>query len=96
MVTFCSAESESHGGLVSASYGEDDVSRVEEADEKPSENEDSDEDSTRNSVSFHHIFFSVGFFYCQTITSTWNPIPQNYPSHFYRTFFIIIFLTRGD
>ncbi|KAG1972037.1 SAP30-binding protein [Pimephales promelas] len=42
-------ESESHGGLVSASYGEDDLSRVEEAEEKPSENEDSDEDSTRNS-----------------------------------------------
>nr|AAH48030.1 SAP30 binding protein [Danio rerio]AAI64075.1 Sap30bp protein [Danio rerio] len=36
-------------GLVSASYGEDEVSRVEEAYEKPSENEDSDEDSTRNS-----------------------------------------------
>lgn len=43
--------SESHGGLVSASYGQDDVSRVEEGDEKVSENEDSD-DSTRNSVSF--------------------------------------------
>ncbi|KAA0714180.1 SAP30-binding protein [Triplophysa tibetana] len=40
--------SESHGGLVSASYGQDDVSRVEEGDEKVSENEDSD-DSTRNS-----------------------------------------------
>ncbi|XP_051964143.1 SAP30-binding protein-like [Xyrauchen texanus] len=38
----------SHGGLVSASYGVDDVSRVEEADEKGSENEDSD-DSARNS-----------------------------------------------
>ncbi|KAK2898320.1 hypothetical protein QQF64_032497 [Cirrhinus molitorella] len=42
-------DQESHGGLVSAGYGEDDVSRVEEADEKPSENEDSDDDSTRNS-----------------------------------------------
>uniref|UniRef100_A0A8C2FZL8 SAP30-binding protein n=2 Tax=Cyprinus carpio TaxID=7962 RepID=A0A8C2FZL8_CYPCA len=42
-------DQESHGGLVSAAYGEDDVSRVEEADEKPSENEDSDDDSTRNS-----------------------------------------------
>ncbi|XP_026067189.1 SAP30-binding protein-like isoform X2 [Carassius auratus] len=42
-------DQDSHGGLVSASYGEDDVSRVEEADEKPSENEDSDDDSTRNS-----------------------------------------------
>ncbi|ROI46627.1 SAP30-binding protein [Anabarilius grahami] len=42
-------EAEAHGGLVSASYGVDDVSRVEEAEEKPSENEDSDEDSTRNS-----------------------------------------------
>ncbi|XP_051508924.1 SAP30-binding protein-like isoform X1 [Myxocyprinus asiaticus] len=41
-------ESESHGGLVSASYGVDDVSRVEEEDEKGSENEDSD-DSARNS-----------------------------------------------
>lgn len=41
-------DQESHGGLVSASYGEDDVSRVEEGDEKGSENEDSD-DSTRNS-----------------------------------------------
>ncbi|XP_051524190.1 SAP30-binding protein isoform X1 [Myxocyprinus asiaticus] len=41
-------ESESHGGLVSASYGVDDVIRLEEADEKGSENEDSD-DSTRNS-----------------------------------------------
>jgi len=81
MVTFCSAESESHGGLVSASYGEDDLSRVEEAEEKPSENEDSDEDSTRNSVSFHHIFFSVGFF-CQTITFTWNNFPQNDPSQY--------------
>ncbi|XP_016146004.1 SAP30-binding protein-like [Sinocyclocheilus grahami] len=39
----------SHGGLVWAGYGEEDVSRVEEADEKPSENEDSDDDSTRNS-----------------------------------------------
>ncbi|KTF82483.1 hypothetical protein cypCar_00015029 [Cyprinus carpio] len=42
-------DQESHGGLVWAGYGEDDVSRVEEADEKPSENEDSDDDSTRNS-----------------------------------------------
>ncbi|XP_050972832.1 SAP30-binding protein isoform X2 [Labeo rohita] len=42
-------DQESHGGLVSAGYGDDDVSRVEEADEKPSENEDSDDDSTRNS-----------------------------------------------
>ncbi|XP_073675966.1 SAP30-binding protein-like [Garra rufa] len=42
-------DQESHGGLVSASYGDDDVSRVEEPDEKPSENEDSDDDSTRNS-----------------------------------------------
>lgn len=42
--------SEAHGGLVSASYGEDDISRVEEGNEKVSENEDSD-DSTRNSVS---------------------------------------------
>nr|XP_055023586.1 SAP30-binding protein [Misgurnus anguillicaudatus] len=40
--------SDSHTGLVSASYGDDDVSRVEEADEKESENEDSD-DSTKNS-----------------------------------------------
>ncbi|XP_016095991.1 SAP30-binding protein-like [Sinocyclocheilus grahami] len=40
---------QSHGGLVSAGYREDEVSRVEEADEKPSENEDSDDDSTRNS-----------------------------------------------
>uniref|UniRef100_A0A8C2FW70 SAP30-binding protein n=1 Tax=Cyprinus carpio TaxID=7962 RepID=A0A8C2FW70_CYPCA len=48
-------DQESHGGLVSAAYGEDDVSRVEEADEKPSENEDSDDDSTRNSVSLNHI-----------------------------------------
>lgn len=38
---------------MSASYGEDDVSRVEEGDEKGSENEDSDE-STRNSVSFFY------------------------------------------
>ncbi|XP_016390048.1 SAP30-binding protein isoform X4 [Sinocyclocheilus rhinocerous] len=42
-------DQESHGGLVWAGYGEEDVSRVEEADEKPSENEDSDDDSTRNS-----------------------------------------------
>ncbi|XP_058641188.1 SAP30-binding protein isoform X4 [Onychostoma macrolepis] len=42
-------DQESHGGLVSAAYGDDDVSRVEEPDEKPSENEDSDDDSTRNS-----------------------------------------------
>ncbi|XP_026125303.1 SAP30-binding protein isoform X2 [Carassius auratus] len=42
-------DQESHGGLVWAGYGEDDVSRVEEADEKPSGNEDSDDDSTRNS-----------------------------------------------
>ncbi|XP_043103899.1 SAP30-binding protein isoform X2 [Puntigrus tetrazona] len=42
-------DQESHGGLVSSGYGEDDVSRVEEAEEKPSENEDSDDDSTRNS-----------------------------------------------
>uniref|UniRef100_A0A673MEE9 SAP30-binding protein-like n=1 Tax=Sinocyclocheilus rhinocerous TaxID=307959 RepID=A0A673MEE9_9TELE len=45
----CACLSDSHGGLVSAGYGEDEVSRVEEADEKPSENEDSDDDSTRNS-----------------------------------------------
>uniref|UniRef100_A0A8C1KC20 SAP30-binding protein-like n=1 Tax=Cyprinus carpio TaxID=7962 RepID=A0A8C1KC20_CYPCA len=49
-------DQESHGGLVWAGYGEDDVSRVEEADEKPSENEDSDDDSTRNSVSLNHNF----------------------------------------
>uniref|UniRef100_A0A671PNS7 SAP30 binding protein n=1 Tax=Sinocyclocheilus anshuiensis TaxID=1608454 RepID=A0A671PNS7_9TELE len=42
-------DQESHGGLVWAGYGEDEVSRVEEADEKPSDNEDSDDDSTRNS-----------------------------------------------
>ncbi|XP_059360040.1 SAP30-binding protein isoform X4 [Carassius carassius] len=42
-------DQESHGGLVWAGYGEEDVSRVEEADEKPSGNEDSDGDSTRNS-----------------------------------------------
>lgn len=44
-----------------AGYGEDDVSRVEEADEKPSENEDSDDDSTRNSVSLNHNFQFRGF-----------------------------------
>uniref|UniRef100_A0A8C2G0A8 SAP30-binding protein n=1 Tax=Cyprinus carpio TaxID=7962 RepID=A0A8C2G0A8_CYPCA len=54
-------DQESHGGLVSAAYGEDDVSRVEEADEKPSENEDSDDDSTRNSVSLNHIIQFRGF-----------------------------------
>ncbi|TRY64976.1 hypothetical protein DNTS_024647 [Danionella cerebrum] len=42
-------DQESHGGLVSASYGDYDVSRVEEAEEKPSENEDSDDESSRNS-----------------------------------------------
>uniref|UniRef100_A0A8C1MF46 Uncharacterized protein n=1 Tax=Cyprinus carpio TaxID=7962 RepID=A0A8C1MF46_CYPCA len=54
-------DQESHGGLVSAAYGEDDVSRVEEADEKPSENEDSDDDSTRNSVSLNHTIQFRGF-----------------------------------
>lgn len=58
---FCARLSESHGGLVSAAYGEDDVSRVEEPDEKPSENEDSDDDSTRNSVSINHNFQFRGF-----------------------------------
>lgn len=57
----CACLSESHGGLVSAAYGEDDVSRVEEADEKPSENEDSDDDSSRNSVSLNHNFQFRGF-----------------------------------
>lgn len=46
---------------MSAAYGEDDVSRVEEPDEKPSENEDSDDDSTRNSVSSNHSFQFRGF-----------------------------------
>uniref|UniRef100_A0A8C2BYK8 SAP30 binding protein n=1 Tax=Cyprinus carpio TaxID=7962 RepID=A0A8C2BYK8_CYPCA len=54
-------DQESHGGLVWAGYGEDDVSRVEEADEKPSENEDSDDDSSRNSVSLNHNFQFRGF-----------------------------------
>uniref|UniRef100_A0A673LQT5 SAP30-binding protein-like n=1 Tax=Sinocyclocheilus rhinocerous TaxID=307959 RepID=A0A673LQT5_9TELE len=54
-------DQESHGGLVWAGYGEEDVSRVEEADEKPSENEDSDDDSTRNSVSLNHNFQFRGF-----------------------------------
>uniref|UniRef100_A0A672NJE5 SAP30 binding protein n=1 Tax=Sinocyclocheilus grahami TaxID=75366 RepID=A0A672NJE5_SINGR len=57
----CACLSESHGGLVSAGYREDEVSRVEEADEKPSENEDSDDDSTRNSVSLNHNFQFRGF-----------------------------------
>lgn len=74
MVAFCYAEEEAHGGLVSASYGVDDVSRVEEAEEKPSENEDSDEDSTRNSVSFHHIFQFRVFLEVSDITFTWTPI----------------------
>ncbi len=58
---FYACLSEPHGGLVSAAYGEDDVSRVEEPDEKPSENEDSDDDSTRNSVSSNHNFQFRGF-----------------------------------
>ncbi|XP_030636395.1 SAP30-binding protein [Chanos chanos] len=41
-------EREAHGGLVSASYGDDDFSRMEDGDEKGSANEDSD-GSTRNS-----------------------------------------------
>uniref|UniRef100_A0A8C9SQH7 SAP30 binding protein n=1 Tax=Scleropages formosus TaxID=113540 RepID=A0A8C9SQH7_SCLFO len=41
-------ETESHGGLVSASYGEDDVSRTEDRDDKGSGDEDSI-DSSRNS-----------------------------------------------
>ncbi|XP_072537335.1 SAP30-binding protein isoform X2 [Salminus brasiliensis] len=41
-------EQEAHGGLVSASYGDDDISRVEDGDEKDSGNEDSDEND-RNS-----------------------------------------------
>lgn len=43
-----SEETEAHGGLVSAGYGDDEVSRVEDGDEKGSENEDSDEND-RNS-----------------------------------------------
>ncbi|XP_012678692.1 SAP30-binding protein isoform X3 [Clupea harengus] len=39
---------ESHGGLVSASYGEDDISRIEDGDERVSGIEES-EDSSRNS-----------------------------------------------
>ncbi|XP_031424303.1 SAP30-binding protein isoform X2 [Clupea harengus] len=41
-------ETESHGGLVSASYGEDDISRIEDGDERVSGIEES-EDSSRNS-----------------------------------------------
>ncbi|MBN3306318.1 S30BP protein, partial [Amia calva] len=41
-------DTEGHGGLVSASYGEDDISRVEEGDERGSGDEDSG-DSSRNS-----------------------------------------------
>lgn len=51
---------------MSAGYGDDDVSRVEEADEKPSENEDSDDDSTRNSVSLNRIFQFTGSLKTQT------------------------------
>ncbi|XP_028823957.1 SAP30-binding protein isoform X2 [Denticeps clupeoides] len=39
---------EGHGGLVSASYGDDDINRVEDGEEKVSVNEESD-DSSRNS-----------------------------------------------
>uniref|UniRef100_A0A8B9L549 SAP30 binding protein n=1 Tax=Astyanax mexicanus TaxID=7994 RepID=A0A8B9L549_ASTMX len=48
-------EQEAHGGLVSAGYGDDEVSRVKDGEENASENEDSDEND-RNSVSF---FFFV-------------------------------------
>ncbi|KAL6459421.1 hypothetical protein MHYP_G00328930 [Metynnis hypsauchen] len=43
-----SEEQEAHGGLVSAGYGEDDIGRVGDGDEKDSGNEDSDEND-RNS-----------------------------------------------
>lgn len=59
---------------MSASYGEDDVSRVEEADEKPSENEDSDDDSTRNSVSLIHSFQFRAFLDVSDHYITWNLI----------------------
>uniref|UniRef100_W5L483 SAP30 binding protein n=1 Tax=Astyanax mexicanus TaxID=7994 RepID=W5L483_ASTMX len=41
-------EQEAHGGLVSAGYGDDEVSRVKDGEENASENEDSDEND-RNS-----------------------------------------------
>ncbi|XP_037391568.1 SAP30-binding protein isoform X2 [Pygocentrus nattereri] len=45
-----SEEQEAHGGLVSAGYGEDDISRVEDGYEKDSGNEDSDENERNSDV----------------------------------------------
>lgn len=49
----CVCGAEAHGGLVSAGYGDDDVGRGDDGDERESGNEESDENDG-NSVSVLH------------------------------------------
>ena len=62
-------EGDREGGLVSASYGEDDISRIEDPGKIASDDEDSG-DSSRNSVSISfHVRFNFPTIYKTYVSS---------------------------